>query len=570
MSHELITAALSAAFSKLAISEHPVLTAANRAGGGDLQCNSVIKFAGRTKQNGKTLAQKVVDTVALPQDVATFTVSGPGFINIGLGKAYLIDTVTEIADSDFLGIAQDGGEKTVVIDFGGPNLAKSLHVGHLRSFVIGESLRRILKATGHTVISDIHLGDHGLQMGKLLLGLEVAEGALSLENSAAWTISTLEGFYLTGAAICKPIEDQTSLEAETCRAHLQRARLLTQKLQDGDAALYAIWSLMRSISLDAVNPVIELLDCHFDLMLGESDSHQDVVELIAKLTAQKIAVVDEGALIIPLGEAGVPLLLKSSDQTVLYGATDLAALMSRVETLHADEIVYCVDDRQSQHLESVFAAAKTSGLAGGTQFHHAKFGTVKGKDGKALKTREGVPLKLDDLIVSVTDAARSQMAANATEQDVIAVAVSALKFADLSTERTAGYVFDEAKMIASEGKSGPYLLYATVRIKSLLEKAETWTHGITRYTHNDEHALMHQIANWPDAVSKALDELKPHYIAEFAYDLAQAFSRFYNNVPVLNEVDQSLMHSRLSICALTLKVLTRALYLLGIAVPERM
>jgi arginyl-tRNA synthetase len=570
MSHELITAALSAAFSKFAISENPVLTAANRAGGGDLQCNSVIKFAGRMKQNGKALAQQVVDAVMLPQDVATFTVSGPGFINIGLGKAYLIDKVTKIASSDHFGIAQDGIGKTAVIDFGGPNLAKSLHVGHLRSFVIGESLRRILKATGHSVISDIHLGDHGLQMGKLLLGLEVVEGQISLKNSASWTIQILEGFYLTGASVSKPGEGLTPADAEIHLSYLTRARLLTQQLQDGDADLYAVWSLMRSISLDAVESVIKLLDCHFDLMLGESDSHQDVVAMLAKLTDQGIAVLDQGAVIIPLGDEQVPLLLKSSEQTVLYGATDLAALASRVETMHADEIVYCVDDRQAQHLESVFAAAKTSGLAGNAKFHHAKFGTVKGKDGKALKTREGVPLKLDDLIALVTDAARSQMMDGAKEKDVLAVAVSALKFADLSTDRTAGYLFDEGKMTATEGKSGPYLLYATVRIKSLLEKAGRWEQGITAYTHDDEHALMLQIANWPEAVSKALDELKPHHVAEFAYDLAQAFSRFYNNVPVLSEHDGGLRNSRLSICDLTLKVLTQALYLLGIAVPDRM
>jgi arginyl-tRNA synthetase len=290
--------------------------------------------------------------------------------------------------------------------------------------------------------------------------------------------------------------------------------------------------------------------------------------MLAKLTDQGIAVLDQGAVIIPLGDEQVPLLLKSSEQTVLYGATDLAALASRVETMHADEIVYCVDDRQAQHLESLFAAAKKSGLD--AKFHHAKFGTVKGKDGKALKTREGVPLKLDDLIALVTDAARSQMMGGAKEKDVLAVAVSALKFADLSTDRTAGYLFDEGKMTATEGKSGPYLLYATVRIKSLLEKARTWEQGITAYTHDDEHALMLQIANWPEAVSKALDELKPHYIAEFAYDLAQAFSRFYNNVPVLSEPHDSLRNSRLSICDLTLKVLVQALYLLGIAVPDRM
>ncbi len=571
MSHEIIKAALSAAFSHISIPESPVLAAPNRAGGGDLQCNSIVKFACRTKQDGKALAEAVVERIVLPGTVAQFTVSGPGFINVFLGKDYLIEAVNRIASDGSLGIAQSGHGKTVVIDFGGPNVAKALHVGHLRSFVIGESLRRILNEAGFNVISDIHLGDHGLQMGKLLLGLEVMEGAISLENSRTWTIAVLEEFYLTGSAISKTWDAQPPDEKEAALAHLNRARSLTQRLQDGDPALFAVWSLMRQISLNAIQPVIDLFDCHFDLMLGESDSHQDVLNLVSTLTACGKAKLDHGALIVPLDEEGVtPLLLKSSDQTVLYGATDLAALASRVGTLGAHEIVYCVDDRQAHHLSSVFAAAQVTGLAGEAVFHHAQFGTVKGKDGKALKTREGVPLKLDDLIAHVTEAARSQMKPDAKPDDVQAVAVSALKFADLSTDRVTGYVFDEDKMMATEGKSGPYLLYATVRIKSLLEKAGPFKPGLVTYAHADEHVLLQQIANYPDAVAKALAELKPHHVAEFAYELAQAFSRFYANVPVLGEADITHRESRLSLCAVTLKVLSRALYLLGIAAPERM
>jgi arginyl-tRNA synthetase len=571
MSHPVIAAALKAAFIQLSIDDLPALVPANKAGGGDLQCNTVVKFAGRNKLNGAKLADRVVAAITLPEAVARVTASGPGFINVFLGPEYLVQCVSAIADSNTLGVEKSGEGITSVVDFGGPNVAKALHVGHLRSFVIGESLRRILLETGRTVISDIHLGDHGLQMGKLLLGLELLEGRISLDNSGSWTIATLEEFYLTGAACSKVVKDASAEEKALAQDFLAKARALTEQLQLGDPEIVAIWAKMRDISLFAILPFIEKLDCHFDLMLGESDSQPTVDTMIAALKASGQAIVNEGALVVPLGGDGAtPLLLVSSDNTVLYGATDLATLSTRVNDLGADEIVYCVDDRQSHHLASVFDAAKKTGLGGNTSFAHTKFGTVKGKDGKALKTRDGVPYKLGDLIEAVSVAAKAQMKTAVADADIAAVAMSALKFADLSTDRETGYFFDEVKMTAMEGKSGPYLLYAAVRIKSILTKAGGSSGKVMRCDHRDEAALMQVISEFPGAVAKAASDLKPHHIAELAYELAQAFSRFYTNVPILAETDVEIRQSRLALCAVTLKVLTRALYLLGISVPSRM
>lgn len=533
-----------------------------------MQSNAVVKHAGRQKLDGAALAKQVIASLSLPDGIASFTVSGPGFINVNFSNSYLASLLDGITASPTLGVEIQAGPATV-LDFGGPNVAKSLHVGHLRSFVIGESARRILIETGVPVTSDIHFGDWGLQMGKLLLGLELSKGAIGTSGSDLWTLATLEGFYLAGAEASKVGKEASDVDQDEALGHLNRARQLTTALQDGDPLLTEVWRVMRAISLAAVDEVIEEFDCHFDLKLGESDCHPTVCAMLDRLIDQGQASISDGAIIVPLGDNLPPLLLKSQDGSVLYGGTDLATLEERVARLGAEQVIYCVDTRQAGHLDGVFKASKLIGQD--VSLRHVNFGTVKDKSGKPFKTRDGAPQKLGELLDRVFIAARGQMKPGSTDEDIQAVAIGALKFADLGNDRETGYIFDEEKMMAFEGRSGPYLQYACVRIKSMLEKAGAVdTKGVGALSHPYEVALMLEISKWPETVAKAAAELKPHLIAEFAFGLAQAFSRFYASQQVLSEGDADLRLARLALCKATLNVLTRALFLLGIKVPNHM
>lgn len=570
MAYAEISAALAAAFKSIDLDITPVLSLPAVGRGADLQCNSLMPVVGKLPpSDAAAIVTRVAAALNLPAEVGTISPSGRAFLNVTLSDAYLAKIANEMVVDPTLGVVPDA-TGVAVLDFGGPNVAKQLHVGHLRSFVIGESLRRLLLSKGHTVISDIHLGDWGLQMGKLLLGLEASGYSLDASGldqikMADFKLSDLQAFYVIGNDLC-PAQDEDE-DADTNQGSpTDRARQLTSLLQGGNPEITDIWSILRSVSLSEIGELANTLGAHFDLWLGESDSHLDVLAMIETLTGAGTMVLDAGALIVPL-ENQKPLLIRSQAGSVLYGATDLATAWARCRDLKADYHVYCVDKRQSLHLSQVAQAAHVTGLIGDGVIRHAAFGTVNGSDGKAIKTREGTPPALTDLIAAVTLKTREKMGPDVDEAVVEMVAIGALKFADLISDRTSGYLFDVDKMTSQEGKSGPYLQYAVVRIKSLLDKAQAAPGAIEVPTDPASRHLLFELSRFSVVVDRAYGELKPHFVAEYAFQLAQAFSTYYSAVQIIGSKTEA---SELGLCLLTMKVLERCLYLLGINVPERM
>jgi arginyl-tRNA synthetase len=570
MAYAEISAALAAAFKSIDLDITPVLSLPAMGRGADLQCNSLMRVVGKlSPSDAASVVAKVVSALNLSTEVGSISPSGLAFLNVTLSAAYLAEIANEMVLDPALGVVADA-TGTAIVDFGGPNVAKQLHVGHLRSFVIGESLRRLLSLKGHQVISDIHLGDWGLQMGKLLLGLEAAgytldASGLNQIKKADFKLSDLQAFYVIGNDLC-PAEDEDDSSDNNQGSLTDRARYLTSLLQGGHPEITDIWALLRSVSLSEIGELAKTLGAHFDLWLGESDSHPDVLTMVDTLTGSGSMIMNDGALIVPLVNQ-TPLLIRSQAGSVLYGATDLATAWARCRDLKAKYHVYCVDKRQSLHLSQVQQAAQATGLVGEAVFRHAAFGTVNGTDGKAIKTREGKPPALTDLIDAVTLKTREKMGPDVDPTVVEMVAIGALKFADLISDRTSGYLFDVDKMTSQEGKSGPYLQYAVVRIKSLLEKAKIIPGSIIPPTDPAARHLLFELSRFSIVVDRAYAELKPHFLAEYAFQLAQAFSTYYAAVQIIGSKDEA---SELGLCQLAMKVLERCLYLLGINVPERM
>ncbi len=457
-----------------------------------------------------------------------------------------------------------------------------MHVGHLRSSVIGASLQRIFHFVGDSVVSDIHLGDWGTPMGMLICELRRRSPAL-VYFDAAYTgpyprvspvsIGDLEQMYPEAAARCAadPQEMQAALEATT-------------ELQGGRPGYRALWQHFHDVSVSAIQEICDRLGVHFDLWYGESTVHNRIPALLQRLQAAGSAVLSDGALVVPVadeGESMPPLLLAKSDGSYLYGTTDLATIEERVEDLRADRVLYVVDKRQSLHFEQLFRAARRTGIAQAVALEHVAFGTVNGPDGKPFKTRQGGVMRLNDLLDMAIDEAGKRMNEAGVaegyapdEQQAVAekVAVAALKFADLANYRMSNYIFDLDKFTRFEGRTGPYLLYAAVRIKSLLRKAAAQGYSVGPFVAptGADRDLILELAKFPSAVQAAYADCAPNYLCGFAFDLAQVFSRFYQNCPILAEPDTARRESWLALAQLCLRELEVTLGLLGIDVPERM
>lgn len=564
-------AALALAYDINGLDAAPSIVRSTRPEFGDLQCNDMMRLAKAAGRSPRALAADIAG--AIPRtSFEDVSVAGPGFVNFRLTDAAIaMEAGAMLADPSLA--AETVAPLRTVIDFGGPNVAKALHVGHLRSFVIGESLRRILLEIGHEVLSDIHLGDWGLQMGKLLLGAALAAGWKTGEPAAfidpeafdTMSVEALGTLYMSGNAACA---DEASLVL---------ARRLTTQLQDGDPLLTDAWSRMRAISLASISIAAAMLGAHFDLFKGESDAHAEVAPMLDDLTTRGLARQSDGALVIDVSGDGLPgeglpdnappLLLQKNDGASLYGTTDLATLRQRVRDIGAQQIVYCTDDRQALHIARVFSAARAAGYADGVTLRHATFGTVRGHDGKPFKTRDGTAASLADLI----DLALAKSSEKVSDPEAATVVgLGALKFADLSTPRKTGYVFDLDRMTSFEGRTGPYLQYAYARICSILDKAVEA--GIVpgetvSVSHPSERAVLVECLWYPHALSEAARQLESFEIADQAYRVADAFSRFYTDCPVLKSDDPA---ARLATCRLVARVLGKCLDLLGMATVQRM
>jgi arginyl-tRNA synthetase len=564
-----IEKALSAAFAQYPVSVNPVLSLPNKNGGGDFQCNSVLQLAGRMKMKPNDLAYEIAAKLDL-EGVADVTVTGPGYLNFILTDQFVEDASRSAALAG--PVEKVSSPETVVIDFGGPNIAKALHVGHLRSFVIGESLRRILTAVGHRVVSDIHYGDWGLPIGKLILGIETSVIGTVHEGGVPdlrWTLDQLGEFYRLGNELTK-----------SDSAFYEKAKDNTLRLQAGDRDLRALWARVRAISLAGIEGHIALLGAHFDTLEGESDVDPLIPSMLDDLSTAGLAVESDGAVVGPVVEDGSlpPVLLRKSDGSYLYGTTDLATIVDRIAKYHPDRIVYCVDGRQDVHLKTCFMLATKAAQAGLEGFQplphlvHADFGTVNDASGKPYSTRDGKPALLDDLIGEALAKAREVITDGTDGDTARKVAIAALKFADLSTDRRSGYMFDPERMMSFTGRTGPYLQYACARVSSLLRKAgEDGRGGPSKIaiSHPADRALAVEVLRLPAAVLRAAADLQPKAICDAAYDIATALSRLYAEVEILRAPNGE-REGRLALLKWASEAIVAALDLLGIEVPDRM
>jgi arginyl-tRNA synthetase len=560
------------------------VTVSDRPDLADFQSNGALAAAKALKANPRELATKVAARLEGDARLTGVEVAGPGFINLRVSDAALSGRAQAVADdAAYAGASPVAAPRRVIVDFAGPNVAKPMHVGHLRSSIIGESLKRLFRFRGDTVWGDAHFGDWGFQMGLLIVAVGdegqadafLVEGDGPFPDQSPVTLEDLERLYPQAAAKAK--EDT---------AFRDRARKATAELQAGRPGYRALWRHFVAVSRTALEREFGALGVTFDLWNGESDADPLIPAMVEEIKAKGLAEFDQGAWIIRVAEEGdkrelPPLLLVSSEGSAMYGTTDLATILQRRREQDFDLVLYCVDARQADHFEQVFRAAYKCGYAKPGQLEHAANGTMNGSDGKPFKTRAGGVLKLHDLITQARDKARerlreAELGADLPEaefEDIAAkVAVAALKFADLSNNRTTSYVFDLDRFMSFEGKTGPYLLYQAVRIKSLLRKAEAQgvVTGPILVAEPAERELALTLDAFDAAVSDAYDRRAPHAIAEHAYRLAQSFSKFYAACPVLAAEDPAVVGSRLALSKAALDQLETALRLLGIETPERM
>lgn len=561
-----------------------LVQSSNRPDLAQFQCNGALGAAKLAKMPPRPIAERVAARLRDDAIFAKVELAGPGFINLDVTDDALVFRAAAMSADHRLGAPETGRDKLVVIDFGGPNVAKPMHVGHLRTSIIGDALQRLFRANGWRVLSDVHLGDWGLPMGQLIAEIG-RRGIAPIYFDANFTgpyppdspvtMDELEELYPAASAACR--EDP---------ARLEEARKATAELQAGRPGYRALWRHFFNVSEQGLEREYASLGVKFDLWKGEADVDSLIAPIIEDLKTQHLAEMSEGALIIPVCEPDdkkeiPPLVLLKSDGAVLYGTTDLATIVDRVRNYDPDLILYVVDQRQHMHFEQVFRAARKAGLNGKAALEHAGFGTVNGPDGKPFKTRAGGVMKLYDLITMATDEAELRLKEQglaaeypAQERAEIAKAVglAAIKFADLSNYRTSDYIFDLARFTGFEGRTGPYLQYAAVRIQSILRKAdvERLARGAPLVRSPEERKLLLALLSLPHAMSTAEIRRAPNVLCDYVFALAQEFSRFYATHHVLSETDIELRASRLGLCTLTHRVLVKALDLLGIDVPARM
>ncbi len=549
------------------------------------QCNGALVAAKAAKLNPREVGERVAARLKSDPVFAEVALAGPGFINLRLTDAALGERIAALANDSRLGGWAAHPAETIVLDYGGPNVAKPLHVGHLRAAIIGECLKRLLRFAGHTVIGDIHLGDWGMPMGQLITevkreqpGLPYLDPAFKgpYPDQSPVSLEDLERLYPRASAASK---------ADPARA--AEAREATAELQAGRPGYRALWKHFVAVSRDSIEREYADLGVSFDWWKGEADVDHLIAPMVRELQAKGLAVDDNGAVIVHVAHADdkkefPPLILYKSDGGVMYGTTDLATIVDRIAAADPDRILYVVDGRQRDHFEQVFRASDLAGIFPRDRLEHLWFGTMNGKDGKPFKTRAGGVLKLRALIDMVEDRAAARLKENgfadgygADEQADVArrIGLAALKFADLSNPRTSDYVFDLDRFIAFEGKTGPYLLYASVRVRSVLKKAEgsgAGGPGPIRVEAKEERDLALTLLQFGEAVRDSCERRLPHFLCDHAFDLAQSFSKFYAACRMVDEPDAARRASRLSLASAAGRQLDIILELLGMPAPEKM
>ena len=583
---DLITEEMEEAFEKAGYDRsYAKVTLSNSPDLCEYQCNGAMAGAKAYKKAPFMIAQDVVDQIKEGGCILSAEMVRPGFINIKLDDKYIAGYLNEMGEDKKLGVEESSAPQTILIDYGGPNVAKPLHVGHLRSAIIGESVKRICRLMGHKVLGDIHMGDWGYQMGLIITELKKRQPELpyfddSFEGEypeeAPFTIGELEEIYPTASAYAKEHED-----------YREEALHATYLLQNGHRGYTAVWKHIMAVSVADLKKNYSNLNVEFDLWKGESDAQPYIPDMIDRLKKEGFARIDQGALVIDVKREDdtkeiPPCMIQKSDGASLYGTTDLATLVQREQDYHPDQVIYVVDKRQELHFTQVFRAAKKTGIVPEeTRLRFLGFGTMNGKDGKPFKTREGGVMRLESLIAEIDEEMYRKITDNRTVGEEEAretakiVGLSAIKYGDLSNQAAKDYVFDVDRFTSFEGNTGPYILYTIVRIKSILNKyteaGESLEGLAIAGAHGDEEkALMLEAAKYNGVMETAFEELAPHKICAYIYELANAFNRFYHETKILAEEDKEVRKSYIALLVLTKKILESCIDVLGFEAPERM
>ncbi len=572
MQQAFLDAGYDAQFGKVTVSNRPDLC--------EYQCNGALAAAKQYKCAPIQIANAVVEKLP-KEDFSMCDAVMPGFINLKLSDAFLQQYLEAMRTAPDFGVEKTGAGQTVVVDYGGPNVAKPLHIGHLRSAIIGESIKRLFKFFGYNAIGDIHLGDWGLQMGLIITELQERQPELcyfdeSYEGpypeEAPFTISQLEEIYPAAAA--KKKEDE---------AFAEKAHTATYELQTGRPGYRALWQHIMRLSLADMRKIYDNLNVHFEAWLGESDADPYIPAMVEDLKKRGIAVQSEGAWVIPVAKEEdkkevPPCILVKSDGSAIYATTDLATMVQRMQDFKPDRMFYITDKRQNLHFEQVFRAAKLGGiLPEDYQVEHLGFGTMNGADGKPFKTREGGVMRLEVLIKDMTDFVRTKVVENKivaddeVEETTRKIAMAALKYGDLSNQPTKDYVFDMDRFAAFEGNTGPYILYTIVRIKSILAKYGAWENlSIAPAANPYAKELMLAITKLAPTLEAALKTASPNLVCAYIYELAGCVNKFYHETRILTEEDKTLQAGYIALIALAKNILERCIDLLGFSAPDKM
>lgn len=583
---DLMTEQFSKAFASAGYDEkYGRVTVSNRPDLCEYQCNGAMAAAKEYKKAPFMIADDVAAAISQSDMFKSVEVVKPGFINIIVSDSMLSSYINEMAREEKLGYEADGSDN-IIIDYGGPNVAKPLHVGHLRTAIIGESLKRIFRFAGNKVTGDIHLGDWGLQMGLVIEQLhdnkpdlpyfdETFEGEYPKEPP--FTLSELEQIY--------PAASARSKVEETFK---ERAQLATYKLQKDYKPYRALWKHIMNVSVADLRQNYENLNVEFDLWKGESDAEEYIDEMIADFEAKGLVHESQGALVADVKEETdtkeiPPCIIKKSDGATLYATTDLATIIMRVKEINPDKIIYVADNRQEMHFTQVFRVAEKACFSKKAEYIFHGFGTMNGKDGKPFKTREGGIMRLENLIAEINEAVYNKIMENrqVSEEEARTIAktvgLAAVKYGDLSNQASKDYVFDIDRFTSFEGNTGPYILYTIVRIKSILEKyaqtgknADKLSGGVNSELNESEKQLMLELSRFNEMMESAYREMAPHKICAYIYDLSNAFNKFYHENRIIAEEDEKKQTGYIKLLEVTKRTLEVCIELLGFSAPSKM
>ncbi len=562
------------------------VTVSNRPDLCEYQCNGAMAGAKKYHKAPIMIANDVAEKLTDSAVFSEVSAVAPGFLNLKVKDSFVCEYLKEMAVAEKFGVEPPEKKKTIVVDYGGPNVAKPLHVGHLRSAVIGESIKRINRYKGHRVIGDVHLGDWGLQMGLIITELKARKPELpyfdesftgEYPQEAPFTVSELEEIYPTASGKSKedPAYKEAALEA-------------TLRLQSGDRGYRALWKHIIAVSVADLKKNYSNLDVEFDLWKGESDADPLIPGLVNRLKESGLAYESQGALVVDVKEDTdtkemPPCIILKSDGAALYATTDLATIVDRMENLHADSLIYLADKRQEMHFVQVFRVAKKAGLVTPeTELKYVGFGTMNGKDGKPFKTREGGVMRLEYLIRDIDEEmyrkvseSRHDLSEEEARKIAKIIGLSAIKYGDLSNQASKDYIFDIDRFTSFEGDTGPYILYTIVRIKSILAKYQEQGKSLENLCLEEaqgasEKDLMRQLGSFNAMMDSACEETAPHKICAYIYDLANAFNKFYHETKILAEEDQKKQAGWIALLKLTKEVLETCIDVLGFSAPDRM